>query len=471
MTRHNGRASLRVISGGARTPQAAALPLPPAPDFGPEELAADMAVLFALGLAQDLPAAGLGDPHARLATGGTLHELLCELRNLRWFDADECLSLSPGAVSSPACAGEAGRRRVLWRNGDGQLTLRTLMRGAVALRGPEAGLSALPVVVQATAPDAPPPGAAATLADWAGWARAARGMTGETRAPDRLRSLSEAVQAMPAGAPFWQVALTALDQGVPLASGLEHWTSGRMLALLAEAERAADRIALTRARDGDRLCRPAVTAARLSVALSREDRAPVQPVLAEAAQSLAEAAPRLLDWMGAANTRMRGAQRLGRSLFLPLCPADTAPAQASDLARHALVAGAMATLQKALFDTAPLGDAACGRARMPGNGLDRLCADVARARCVAGTHFPAENHQDLRIGEMLALTLLRQALEQDNRPAELALVDFDGARIVLRCHRRSFGRGMATLLRDGKPRPWPQAPGHRAAHLTAVSQG
>jgi len=70
--------------------------------MGPAELAAELAELYALSLVRDLPFALMQDPHCTIWIDGTtrftLHELLCELRSLSWFD-DQALPV-PGPIET-----------------------------------------------------------------------------------------------------------------------------------------------------------------------------------------------------------------------------------------------------------------------------------------------------------------------------------------------------------------------------------
>lgn len=481
----------RVIDGGGRTKQRTLPTLPPAPGFCAEELAAEMSVLFALALAQDTPLPLLHDPHTVLdrsrSDEATLHDLLCELRNLRWFDAEQTVSSAKKVASSPARQDETDRRRSLYWNGDGQLTLRTLTRGGVVLRG-IASRNHTPLRIKAhPVPghgDAETPGPDAPLDAWQHWCageRGARSCSSPQSTPQAdatLRALAQEAQRMPAAQPFFGAALDALAggssldphlTGAALAQG-SGWTGSRVLSLMAEAETLALRLAGQRGRHADRLTRPVVTAARMSVCLAQEEMLRRTDATIAAADELAEAAPRLLDWVGKANLASRGPLRFARSLFLPLCPVDAIPPHPADLNGHALVAGALATVIKACFDTAPLRNVDRDQqARCLAHDVDRLCSDIALARCVAATHFPAENHQDLRIGEALALGLLRDALEEDNRDAALSLTGFDGQRLDIRGSGRFFGRGHVALRIDGQPAQWPLTGTDRAHHLTAVS--
>ena len=262
-----------------------------------------------------------------------------------------------------------------------------------------------------------------------------------------------------------------MDAGLP-DGGL--WSGQRLLSLMAEAESLACRFALFRAGQPDRLPRPAVTAARMTVWLGREERgqAAQGSPYREAAEELAAAAPNLLHWVSRANRARRGPQRFDASLFLPLARPERQHLNPSDIAAHVIVAGALSTLIKACFDISRRTRLHRVGAHEPVLALedrvDRLASNIALLRCVSGGWFPAENHHDLRLGQAIALHLLRESLEQDNRSARLSLRDFDGRMIQICSHPRHFGRGHAELRSGGESIAWPQEAGHPGAHLTAV---
>lgn len=494
MTPATATGRFRVITGGGtRADHGESLAIPPAPRMGAGELAADMAELFALGLVQDLRAEAVVDPYCAVRVDGatrfTMHELLCELRNLSWFDNNPLGSLdNPASPGSRAGQGDAGHRRATRCNSDGQLTLQSLLRGGVALRvgGPlqstawasdyEAGIALDPVLTH--------PEESAPMSDWLGWCARQSGaglrLPGTHLRPKldlALGDRSEALHRTPPARPFHNAALVALETGAGMDDGLPEdglWTGQRLLALMAQAERLARRIPMYRAGQPNRAPRPAVTAARMTVWLAREERQTDSngALFREAADELAKAAPNLLHWVSRANRARRGPQRFDACLFLPLSGPDRQHLTPSDLASHAIVAGALATLIKAVCDTSRRAQLQMVGRRGPAQALteqvDRLAADIGVLRSVSGGFFPAETHQDLRLGQAIALHLLRQTLEQDNRSAQLSVRDFDGQSLQITSHPRRFGRGHAELRNDGDPMDWPQEAGHPAAHLTAV---
>jgi hypothetical protein len=493
--KRNGTATrFGVIDGDGRgrsLRERIAMPAPP--DLSAPELAADMAELFALGLVQDLRAEALRDPHCSVridgATRFTMHELLCELRNLSWFDARVPLAGTGSDRSPDVQPGQMGasQRRALRCNADFQLTLETLLRGGVVLRGGGPVLSAFWDSDHMEPHPKPEPGVwpteEATMSEWIGWC-AGHSQAGlrlpwadvRPRQDPSLGDRAETLHRTPPARPFHNAALVALARGTDMAPGLPGtWTGSRLFSLMAEGEALASRFARAQVSEKGRMPRPAVTAARMTVWLGSEEgvSVPESDTHRAAAEELVSAAPNLVHWVSRANRARRGPQRFEASLFLPLAGPERQHLTPSDLGAHAVVAGVLATLVKAVFDTSrrtqlqAVGQG--GKVLALEDQIDRLAANIGLMRCVTGGYFPAENIQDLRLGQAIALHLLRDRLEQDNRSAQMGLRDFDGKSLQLVSHPRRFGRGYAELRRDGEPIAWPQEAGHPAAHLTAVS--
>lgn len=481
------RPAFRVIDGsGTRPGPRIEVPVPDAPRVSAPELAAEMAEIFALSLLRKCSLADLHDPHCAVWVDGTtrftLHELLCEMRSLAWYDSSRAL---PGRDT---LSEEAEHRRALRWNADGQLTLRTLFRCGVALRG-EVGLSSLwrsDHAVSKPDPVRRPPRDDAPMSAWLDWCERHSGaglrLPGQPmRRPHvgTLEAMSEDLHRMPAARPFYNAVLAALARGAALDQGLVgsgfSWRGNRLMSLMAEAETRACRAILSQTHAADRLPRPAVTSARMTVWLAREERGSGgdTALYRTAAEELAEAAPNLLYWVSRANKALgQGAARFGGGLFLPLVEPQGHALNPADCATHMAVAGALATLLKAVFDTSrrtqlqPVGVFGPGVAL--GEEADRMVSNIALSRVVSGGYHPAENVQQMRLGQSIALQILREALEVDNRSAVLSLNDFDGRELRLEAHPRVFGRGFAELRADGAAISWPQEAAPPAAHLTAV---
>ncbi|MCC1493816.1 hypothetical protein [Cognatishimia sp. F0-27] len=481
------QSGLRIIDGGAAA-QAERVPMPP-PGLlahAPQELAADMATLFVMGLVRDLPLSALADPHAEIVLDHgvrfTLSELLCELRSLPWFDAEtpeeDWRQLDDAA--------HARRRAAL--DPTGQLTLASLFRCGVSqsCSGKASGLLAADRKIGTPEGPCDAPAETAPLSDFVLWAGrhagaglGLPGLTPQQPAARSLHALADQIEATPIGRVYYNAAFDALARGVRFDSGMPvggaSWSAGRLFALMAEAEKRARAMSLTLAADRDRLSRPAVTAARLSVTLSREDvDDPVDArALAAAAGLLERFAPRLMHWMTCAHRNPRRPLSMSHALFLPLLGPNEHPPHPADLAPAVLTAGALATVMKAVFNTTTrhVACAAMHRAHDGSLGaeLDLLASQCGLARAVKATHYPAENHRELRLGQAIALGLLRDRLEADNRAAALHLRDFDGATLRLRATQRRFGRAHVSLTRDGVSVPFcPEMGGRASPVLTAV---
>ena len=481
------RRNFRVIDGGRSAGEglSASLHPPAAPQLSAAELAADMAELYALALVRDVPFTALQDPHTGVWIDGrtrfTLHELLCELRSLSWFDAS-------GRVAQDTDA-EAGARRDLRLNGDGQLTLRSLFRGVVAR--PLAGIrvSAFHEDDSSADPVADPgarPAAEAPMSAWVEWLERSTGarltLPGHATCgvgPDLTpRLLTDRLRQAPVARVHFNAALmllvrgTAFDEGLDPQGGADPISAQRLLALMAEAAERAAALALRRQARLDRLSRPGVVAARLTALLAQDEPRGGDPLLREVAEELQTGAPGLLHWITRLNARHGRTGRFHDMLLLPpLCGEGGMPHRAEG-AVQGVVTGALCTLLKALFDTRRQ-----ARLRMVGEaagGLDitaeadRLAADVLLQRSLAGSHFQAENHQDLRIGEAVALQVLRDWLEGLDHGASLSFCNFDGQRISLVSHRRATGQTEVGFCRDGRPAAWPMLHRPGQGHLAVI---
>ncbi|APX25658.1 MAG: bromoperoxidase [Rhodobacteraceae bacterium] len=466
--------------------------LPPAPRMGPEELAAELAELYALSLVRDLPFPVMGDPHCEIwieaGTRFTLHELLCELRSLSWFDAP-ALPLPAGSFSATRGSAEAEHRRGLRRNHDGQLTLRTLFRGVVARSGgPQPRLSAFHDADAHAANDPEPcaaPPADAPMSQWLDWVQRCSGAAlvppgQEAAFRPGLATPRDLVARVRESHPcriYYNATLRLLARGAPLDPGLraagaaETLSAQAILSLMAETAELGFSAAMRMQGRADRLSRPGVSAARLTALVSGDAKGADDAAHRAAAEELSARAPQLLHWVDRLN-RVQGREtRTGPVLLLPAMK-EVASAHRADCAAQAVIAGALSTLLKALFDSRPH-----RRLRMVGAGCsgvdvaaeaDRLAADIALARSVAGGWFQAENHRDLRLGEALACQVLRHRLERHGGALALGFTDFDGSEVSLSTHAANAGRVSASFRRDGRLAPWPMEALRGSGHLAVV---
>lgn len=115
-------------------------------------------------------------------------------------------------------------------------------------------------------------------------------------------------------------------------------------------------------------------------------------------------------------------------------------------AGHATVAGACVTLLKVWFDET---------AELPGNTvtsepdgrflilapdnprltvgdeLNKLAANISIGRNMAGVHWRTDYTESIKLGETVAIGLLREQKLCFNEPSGLGLTRFDGTRVVI----------------------------------------
>jgi hypothetical protein len=113
----------------------------------------------------------------------------------------------------------------------------------------------------------------------------------------------------------------------------------------------------------------------------------------------------------------------GGNAFLPLAFVEGSPAHPSYTAGHATVAGACVTILKAMFYTdqpfpnpvVPTPDGLMLQAytgtdasqMTVGGELNKLAANVAYGRNVAGVHWRSDGFESMRLGEQIAISILR----------------------------------------------------------------
>ncbi len=132
------------------------------------------------------------------------------------------------------------------------------------------------------------------------------------------------------------------------------------------------------------------------------------------------------------------------SYLLPQAYAEGCPSHPSYPAGHAAIAGACTTMLKAFFrEDYVLPNAVqpdlTGSATVPytgaltaGGELNKLAANVAMARDIAGVHWRSDSEDGMRLGEAVAVGLLRDALATFPEPFEgFSFTGFDGQNIVI----------------------------------------
>jgi hypothetical protein len=134
--------------------------------------------------------------------------------------------------------------------------------------------------------------------------------------------------------------------------------------------------------------------------------------------------------------------------LLPQAFPEGSPLHPSYGAGHATVAGACVTMLKALFDESflipnPVTPGPDGSSLLPytgpdagrltvGGELNKLAANVAIGRNFAGIHYRSDYTQSLKLGEMVAVSALRdRKLTYKESFEGFTFTTFDGARITL----------------------------------------
>jgi hypothetical protein len=140
--------------------------------------------------------------------------------------------------------------------------------------------------------------------------------------------------------------------------------------------------------------------------------------------------------------------RLGErrgSWLLPQAYPEGCPTHPSYPAAHAVAAGACVTVLKAFFDETyavpePVEAAPDGRSLVPWRGgtltvggeLDKLASNIALGRDFAGVHWRSDSAEGLRLGETVALELLRERRLLPNETfTGFSLRRFDGERVTV----------------------------------------
>ncbi len=136
--------------------------------------------------------------------------------------------------------------------------------------------------------------------------------------------------------------------------------------------------------------------------------------------------------------------------LLPMAFPEGSPSHPAYSAGHATVAGACTTILKAMFDTErpvtdffqPLTATDDGLALVPYTGADagsltiegelnKIASNVSTGRNHAGVHWRTDAIESLRLGEEVAIRVLRDHKLTFNEPAALSFNRFDGTRITI----------------------------------------
>jgi hypothetical protein len=138
-------------------------------------------------------------------------------------------------------------------------------------------------------------------------------------------------------------------------------------------------------------------------------------------------------------------KRKYKTYLLPMAFPEGSPIHPSYGAGHATVAGACTTILKAFFDESfvipnPVVPDITGTQLVPyagpaltvGNELNKLAANVAIGRNIAGVHWRSDAFESLKLGEEVAISMMRDQKLCYNEPfTGFSLTKFDGTTITV----------------------------------------
>jgi hypothetical protein len=153
--------------------------------------------------------------------------------------------------------------------------------------------------------------------------------------------------------------------------------------------------------------------------------------------------PEILTSLNTA-ARLGGYMPAGNAL-LPMAFPEGSPTHPAYGAGHATVAGACVTILKAWFDEShvisnPLVPNAAGTALVPyagdpltvGGELNKIASNVANGRNIAGVHWRSDAYESLKLGEALAISILKDQKRCYNEQFDgFSLTKFDGTTVVV----------------------------------------
>ena len=135
------------------------------------------------------------------------------------------------------------------------------------------------------------------------------------------------------------------------------------------------------------------------------------------------------------------------SFLLPQAFPEGSPMHPSYGSGYAAVAGACITVLKAWFDESwvlpdPVVPDAKGVRLVPytgpdanqltvGGELDKVASNIASGRNMAGVHWRTDYTEAVRLGEAVAIGILRDQIRVGHEEASFGLTRFDGSRITI----------------------------------------
>lgn len=153
-----------------------------------------------------------------------------------------------------------------------------------------------------------------------------------------------------------------------------------------------------------------------------------------------------LDWPSLAHSpALAATKELNGSWLLPMAFPEGSPLHPAYGAGHATVAGACVTILKAWFDENfvipnPVQATPDGRALVPYSGapltlggeLNKLANNVAIGRNIAGVHWRSDATESLKLGEAVAISILRDQRATYNEGfSGFTFTRFDGTRVTV----------------------------------------
>ena len=134
--------------------------------------------------------------------------------------------------------------------------------------------------------------------------------------------------------------------------------------------------------------------------------------------------------------------------LMPMAFPEGSPTHPAYGAGHATVGGACVTILKAWFDTSwvlpnPVRPTLDGTELIPylgpgansltvGGELDKVAANIALGRSMAGVHWRSDYTESVRLGEHVAICILREQSTLFNEEHSFTLTTFDGQQITIR---------------------------------------
>ncbi|MCC8244532.1 phosphatase PAP2 family protein [Saccharothrix luteola] len=126
------------------------------------------------------------------------------------------------------------------------------------------------------------------------------------------------------------------------------------------------------------------------------------------------------------------------SYLLPQAFPEGSPTHPSYRSGHATVAGTCVTVLKAWFDESwvlpdPVVANADGTALVPytGGELDKVAANIATARNMAGVHWRTDFTESVLLGEAVGIGIPREHVRVNHEDASFGLTRFDGLRLTI----------------------------------------